>query len=116
MSCTSGQPSTAVVELLEILTTDGAECRYHGDFDWPGLRVAAFLNTRIPWRSWRFGAGDYESATRRDVPSLALRGAPATSLWDPALAIAMSTHGRAIEEEAVIDLLVDDVLAHPTSP
>jgi hypothetical protein len=31
--CTSGQPSTAVVDLLTILTANSAECRYHGDFD-----------------------------------------------------------------------------------
>ena len=43
--CTSGQPSTAVVELLQILTADGAEVRYHGDFDWAGLRIAWSLRT-----------------------------------------------------------------------
>ncbi len=109
--CTWGQPSTAVVELLALLTAHGAECRYHGDFDWPGLRVAAFLRTRVPWTPWRFVSSDYRAAANLDVPSIDLSGVPASSLWDPALAVAMSEYGRAIEEEAVIDLLVDDLLA-----
>jgi uncharacterized protein (TIGR02679 family) len=38
--CRSGQRSMAVVELLIRLAGDGAECRYHGDIDWAGLRIA----------------------------------------------------------------------------
>lgn len=108
--CTGGQPSTAVVGLLEILTAAGAECRYHGDFDWPGLRIAGVLRDRIGWTPWRYTANDYVALASRDVLSRLLTGPPATSPWDPGLATAMAEHGRAIEEEAVVDQLARDVL------
>lgn len=109
--CTSGQPSTAVLELLTRLVRDGAECRYHGDFDWAGLRIARFLSTSVDWVPWRFSAEDYVEAVREGRPSLRLTGSSAESPWDPRLAIAMAEHGLAVEEEAVADLLSDDVMA-----
>ncbi|HEY8720212.1 DUF2399 domain-containing protein [Pengzhenrongella sp.] len=127
--CTYGQPGAAVLELLERLTGAGAGVRYHGDFDWAGLRIAGTLAARIPWQPWRFGAIDYADAVvgrGRVVPGpavplpdaadpaarqhLPLRGPPAASPWDPALAVAMSAHGVAIEEEEVVARLVADLL------
>lgn len=113
--CTSGQPSTAVVELLRRLKGPGVEVRYHGDFDWAGLRIARFLSGPVPWVPWRFGAADYLAAVGGDYPSLRLTGSRADSPWDPLLASAMAEHGSAIEEEAVAGLLADDVLTVPTS-
>jgi len=110
--CTSGQPSAAVVELLEILTADGAECRYHGDFDWAGLRIARAVQSRVPWCPWRFTATDYCAAALQDSSSLSLSGSPVDAPWDPDLARAMAREGRAIEEEAVADLLAADLLGH----
>jgi uncharacterized protein (TIGR02679 family) len=110
--CTSGQPSTAVVELLEILTADGAGCRYHGDFDWAGLRIARVVRSRVPWTPWRFTAADYQSATRQDMSSLGLVGGPVEAPWDPDLAPAMARMDRAVEEEAVADLLAADLLGY----
>lgn len=110
--CTSGQPSTAVVELLRVLTARGAECRYHGDFDWAGLRIAGALSRHVDWRPWRFNAADYRAAVSAGGDSLSLSGPPTESPWDPDLARAMARHGLAVEEEAVIDLLADDVLQH----
>jgi uncharacterized protein (TIGR02679 family) len=107
--CTSGQPSTAVVELLQLLTRDGAQMRYHGDFDWAGLRIAEGLRRRMPWVPWRYTASDYEVAVRDGGPSLALSGTPAASPWDDALGAAMLDRGQAIEEEAVVDLLASDL-------
>jgi uncharacterized protein (TIGR02679 family) len=109
--CTSGQPSTAVVELLGSLTLAGAKCRYHGDFDWAGLRIARALHQRVPWTPWRYTAADYVAAARHGRSSRDLTGSPAESPWDPQLAVTMSAHGLAVEEEAVADLLADDVLA-----
>jgi uncharacterized protein (TIGR02679 family) len=109
--CTSGQPSTAVVELLRRLTEEGAECRYHGDFDWAGLRIARSLSTQVEWMPWRYTAADYRAALRHGKPSLRLAGNPAESPWDPKLAVAMAESGLALEEEAVADLLAKDVLA-----
>ncbi|NMO01842.1 TIGR02679 family protein [Gordonia sp. TBRC 11910] len=108
--CTSGQPSAAVIEVLTILTREGAQCRYHGDFDWAGLRIAAFVRSKVPWTPWRYGAEDYRAAVSGDAPSLRLFGEPAGAVWDPDLATAMAEHGLAVEEEAVAALLAADVL------
>ncbi|MDR2374735.1 MAG: DUF2399 domain-containing protein [Bifidobacteriaceae bacterium] len=40
-----------------------------------------------------------------------MAGPPAASSWDPALAAAMRREAVAIEEEAVVDHLVSDLLA-----
>lgn len=109
--CTSGQPSTAVVELLGILAGGGADLRYHGDFDWPGLRIAGTLALRVPWTPWRYAAEDYRAAVRQERPSRPVTGSPAPSPWDPGLAAAMAELGLVVEEEAVADVLTADVLA-----
>lgn len=111
--CTWGQPSTAVVDLLTLLTAHGAECRYHGDFDWPGLRIAQGLRQRVAWTPWRYTASDYAAALQGGPPSRSLSGRPAPSPWDPELAVAMDEHGLAVEEEAVSHLLADDLVGVP---
>jgi uncharacterized protein (TIGR02679 family) len=108
--CTGGQPSTAVVELLQRLSASGATVRYHGDFDWAGLRIAQALAARVPWAPWRFEADDYLREVGGSSPSLRLKGASAESPWDRRLATAMAAHGLAIEEEAVARLLADDLI------
>lgn len=108
--CTGGQPSTAVLELLRVLTGDGAECRYHGDCDWAGLRIARSLSTHVAWVPWRYTAADYLAAVQVGAPSRDLVGSPAESPWDPGLATAMESCGLAVEEEAMADLLAADVL------
>lgn len=108
--CTWGQPSTAVVDLLGVLTSRGARCAYHGDFDWPGLRIAESLRQRVPWTPWRYTAEDYLAAIDRGAPALALDGPPAPASWDPRLAVAMSEHGLAVEEEAVSEVLARDLV------
>ncbi|NJC23830.1 uncharacterized protein (TIGR02679 family) [Arthrobacter pigmenti] len=112
--CTYGQPSRAVIELLRRLASDGAECRYHGDFDWAGLRIARYLREQVAWVPWRYSAADYREATETGMPSRRLTGTSAESPWDPELATAMTEYGLAVEEEAVTDLLVTDVLAPRT--
>jgi len=107
--CTGGQPSTAVIELLDVLTAAGARCRYHGDFDWAGLRIARTLRQRIPWTPWRYTAADY-LAVPADSSSRGLTGSPTDSPWDPELAVAMARRGLAIEEEAVADLLANEIV------
>ena len=108
--CTWGQPSTAVVDLLTILTAHGAECRYHGDFDWPGLRIAHALHQRIPWMPWRYTAADYVAVVEGSRVSRSLVGRPALSPWDPKLAMVMGEHGLAVEEEAVAEMLANDLV------
>lgn len=109
--CTSGQPSTAAVELLRILLRAGARCHYHGDFDWAGLRIARALSQRVPWTPWRYLAADYLAVAQHRPLSRVLSGSPAESPWDPELASTMAKHGLAVEEEAVAEVLATDVLA-----
>lgn len=108
--CTSGQPSRATVELLQALATEGAQVRYHGDFDWAGLRIARSLSAHVAWVPWRYRASDYRAALADERPSRELTGSPAQSPWDPELAAAMTDRGLALEEEAVAHLLAADLL------
>ena len=47
--CVNGQPTAAVLRLLTTLTDAGCALRYHGDFDWGGLRIANLLWSRFPY-------------------------------------------------------------------
>lgn len=113
--CLEGQPSQAARELLAAVARRGGEVRYHGDFDWAGLRIALVLGEAVPWRPWRFEARDYEAALAivsegsEGGEGLPLTGAPADSPWDPELASRMLRHGVAIEEEAVLEDLLGDL-------
>jgi hypothetical protein len=110
--CISGQPSVAARALIAG-AAGGAEVLYHGDFDWAGLRIATVLGRGSAWTPWRFRAPDYEAAlaSAAGAPSsVPLRGPAAESPWDPELAAAMRGAGVAIEEEAVTDLLIADVV------
>jgi len=107
--CTEGRPSMACLRLLEGLTASGAVIHYHGDFDWPGLRIAASLLDATGGRPWRFGAADYLDAVERAGPQTPLGGAAADSPWDPDLARAMRDEGRVVYEEDVLDVLLVDL-------
>lgn len=103
--CTNGQPGTAVMRLLQLLADAGAQLRYHGDFDWGGLRIANLVFRRLPATAWRFGTASYLAAqTGRP-----LIGTPVDAAWDPALATAMTARDLAIEEEHVLDALIADL-------
>lgn len=108
--CTDGMPAAAQRTLLGQLALAGAQLRYHGDFDWPGIRIANHVLRSWPAQAWRMDAGAYAAAVRtaphaeRDLPAAAV---PAS--WDAALAPAMLTLGLAIAEEAVADRLIDDL-------
>lgn len=58
--CTEGQPSTAFRRLVA-LALAGGELWYHGDFDWPGVAIAADLIARHGAVPWRLTAQDYLS-------------------------------------------------------
>jgi len=111
--CLAGQPTVAVARLIARLALAGATVRYHGDFDWAGLRIASNLSSITPWTPWRFDAEAYELAMQsaQNAPStVRLKGPPAESPWDPSLATAMTRCGLAVEEETMIDDLVGDVI------
>lgn len=110
LACTEGMPAAAQRTLLSQLAQAGARLRYHGDFDWPGLRIANHVMRIWGAQAWRYSALDYEAAalgashSRRD-----LAVAHVAASWDSALAPAMRHHGLAIAEEAVAVSLLEDL-------
>ncbi|MEV6722564.1 DUF2399 domain-containing protein [Streptomyces xanthochromogenes] len=86
------------------------EFRYHGDFDWGGLRIATTLHQHVPWQPWRYTAEEYRAAVAAAGSApLPLTGISALSPWDPDLATALAEHGVRIDEEAVLDSLLADL-------
>lgn len=106
---TGERPGLAVRALLQALLVGGAKLFYHGDFDWHGIRVANDLYRTFPFQPWRFRAGDYIEASRKQVLTPDLVGHPVYARWDEAMADAMAQHGKAIEEERVLSSLLGDL-------
>lgn len=108
--CTDGMPAAAQRTLLTQLRQGGATLRYHGDFDWPGITIGNHMMAQHGTSPWRFGTADYEVALRRaPLPGRALHTDAVEALWDDALAAAMRTALRAIDEEMVAELLLQDL-------
>lgn len=108
--CTDGMPAAAQRTLLRQLVQAGASLHYHGDFDWPGLRIANHMIREHGARPWRLGATDYLTAIRQapsDRPSL--RGMQVMASWDEALTTTMAQHRIAIAEEALASELLKDL-------
>ena len=108
--CTDGMPAAAQRCLLSQLARAGARLRYHGDFDWPGLGIGNHIMRQHGATPWRFGAADYLAAAQRAPrPGHVLQGKAAVASWDEALTHAMREQGLAIAEEAVANLLLQDL-------
>lgn len=111
--CTSGNPTTTVMALLDALTGSGARIAYRGDFDWPGIAMANRIINRYEAEPWRMSAADYEEhvseARSRGTPLQSLSGKPVRADWDPELTPAMQAHGVGIQEESALELLVSDL-------
>ncbi len=105
----NGNPSTAVTELIAQLRRSGADLRYHGDFDAPGIAICARMQAAgVP--PWRMAAPDYTAAlAHADTAGLALdidtRDCVDTP-WDPELAAAFRADGRIVHEELLADQLL----------
>jgi len=120
--CVGGQPSAAGWQLLDLLAAGGAEFRYHGDFDWGGIRIAGAVRQRVGqgrsrWQPWRYDQNAYE-ATALAVHAArlpGLTGDPVPTPWDPGLAAAMARHGVRVEEELSLDTLLADLCAETPS-
>ena len=106
--CTEGRPSTAFHELASAIVTGGGTLAYHGDFDWPGIAIAASVMARHGARPWRFGAADYLAA-KRSADALPLAGTPCPTPWDPPLAEVMASTGTVVYEESVAPALIADL-------
>ena len=88
----------------------GAALLYHGDFDWPGLRIGNHVMRVHGAGPWRFASADYQAALRMaSSPGRQLQGEAVDASWDEALAAAMHNALQAIDEEAVADLLLQDL-------
>lgn len=107
--CTDGMPAAAQRVLLMALELAGARLRYHGDFDWPGLRIANAMVGHFKAEPWRMSSDDYRLGLARGGEyAHPLRGEPVEADWDEGLAAAMRVAGVALAEEAVAgDLLAD---------
>ena len=104
--CSEGQPRSAFTALCNQLADHNVELYYHGDFDWPGIRIANLLMERHRVRPWRFQTGDYINAQHRGGR---LNGLPATASWDPDLRATMLQYGRCVHEEQVMTELLSDL-------
>lgn len=108
--CTDGMPAASQRTLLSQLAQAGARLCYHGDFDWPGLRIGNHVMRTYGATPWRFSAGDYTAATRMARSrAQRLEGSTVEASWDEALAPAMREVGIAIAEEAMAAGLLPDL-------
>lgn len=106
--CTDGRPAVAVHRLLGQAAAHGCRLRYHGDFDWPGVAMAADALSRHGALPWRLCARDYRAALAAGAAAKKLEGRTSPTPWDPELQATMAATGLVVEEEAVVaDLLTD---------
>jgi uncharacterized protein (TIGR02679 family) len=92
----------------------GAQLCYHGDLDWPGVRIGNHVMREHGAQSWRFDASDYEAAAEgasnmRQI----LVGKAVPAIWDDGLMTAIQRHGLSIAEEALAASLLKDLRVCP---
>jgi uncharacterized protein (TIGR02679 family) len=109
--CTEGMPGAAQRYLLSQLSQAGAQLCYHGDFDWPGIRIGNHVMRTHGAQPWRFTAADYAAAIN-DLSGLGspLAGNITDAFWDKDLAITMQRRQIAIAEEALAGSLLQDLV------
>lgn len=107
--CVEGQPGSAA---KLVLAAAGPRVRYHGDFDWPGIRIARDVLALTGGTPWRFDSFGYSAAPK----GLELAGATVLAPWDLDLAGAMEACGRGVHEEAVLAELVADLEGTALTP
>jgi uncharacterized protein (TIGR02679 family) len=108
--CTEGMPAAAQRCLLSQLTKARAQLCYHGDFDWPGIRIGNHVMREHGAQSWRFGAADYEAAVDAATGlGQTLTRTAVRALWDEELMAAMQRHRLSIAEEALAASLLEDL-------
>jgi uncharacterized protein (TIGR02679 family) len=112
--CLEGAPSVAANQLLRWLLARGATVRYHGDFDWGGIRIAAGVFNLAdrcgnPATPWRYDSSAYLDAVARGLGAPLPSAKPRDTSWDPDLRHHLESHALRIEEEHVIDSLLSDL-------
>lgn len=108
--CLSGNPAIVGTRLIRTMVHQGNTLRYHGDFDWPGVAIAARV-MGLGAEPWQMFAVDYLAAVERldDDHVLALTGNPSLTPWDPRLGPVMAEQGVAVHEEFVLPNLLADL-------
>lgn len=110
MVCTDGMPAAAQRVMLQQLVAAGGRLRYHGDYDWPGVRIGNYVIREYGALPWRFDANEYlAGVAQAPRPGLALAGPEVEASWDDALTVAMRVHQLAIAEESLADGLLQDL-------
>jgi uncharacterized protein (TIGR02679 family) len=106
--CVDGHLGAAQRTILKQLKESGADLRYHGDYDWPGISIANYVIAKYGAVPWHFSAADYVAAAK-SAPQLAipLSGRPVIASWDADLTTAMIKTGIKIEEEAIAEWIID---------
>jgi uncharacterized protein (TIGR02679 family) len=106
--CVDGHLGAAQRTILKQLKESGADLRYHGDYDWPGISIANYVIAKYGAVPWHFSAADYVAAAK-SAPQLAipLSGRPVIASWDADLTAAMTKTGIKIEEEAIAERIID---------
>jgi uncharacterized protein (TIGR02679 family) len=100
-----GQPKTAARLLLQKLCAAGIRLKYHGDFDWPGIKIGNLVMRRYGALPWRFSAEDYKTHSSGTT----LSGPPVAATWDTSLQSEMVKSKRAIHEEQLLSELLCDL-------
>lgn len=103
--CVNGEPRSTSRMLLRRLREGDSHLFYHGDFDWPGVAIAARIIGELGAKPWLFAASDYADAVR-GRKSRALNGAAVATPWSPSLSELMVKEGVAVDEEVVADFLL----------
>lgn len=103
--CTNGNPTSAVVELIDQLASNGADLHYHGDFDAAGIAICRRMRDRgcMPWM---MSAADYLGAVQRaktqgvHLPRDSADAGPTP--WDPVLETEFDQRRCVVHEELVV--------------
>lgn len=112
--CTSGQPTVAVIRLLDMLVSTGTDLFYSGDFDGKGLSIALQLLRRYPnhLHLWHMTATDYAqccSDVSLSEASLALLRTCANTVLAP-IAEAIGHNGYDGYQELLLPELQADLI------
>ncbi|WP_190864035.1 TIGR02679 domain-containing protein [Paenibacillus arenilitoris] len=114
--CGNGQPTTAVIKLLDALLSQPVriDLYYSGDLDPAGLGIACGLQLRYPdsFHAWRMDTAQYLRYADRGMPmseNERLRLLEGRYDWDAALAAAMNDKGIKLHQELWIAELLQDL-------
>jgi uncharacterized protein (TIGR02679 family) len=114
--CGNGQPTVAVIKLLDLLCgTTGTILYYAGDLDIKGLSIAQSLQMRYPhaFKDWRMNKGQYLRYLMKGIPlsegeKHKLRNTEYT--WAQDLGSIMADKGFKLHQELWVEELVSDWL------